>query len=63
MSYYYDAILEREAMRYKKLHSSSKPLNSKQSWNNNSYGSSECAYCSMSSIMEAYSEYRNNNNW
>ena len=61
--YDYMTDLDRQAKRDKKRLNSKSKLDSKQAWNNNAYGSAECASSSWDAILDAYNEYKYNGNW
>lgn len=61
--YTYLEELEAQAKKDKKRMENTARLNSAQGWNNNAYGSAECASTRWDDILDAYNEYKCNEAW
>lgn len=54
---------DREILKSRKASRSTRKIETVQAWRFNDCGSSSISYCSMTSIYEAYTEYKENYNF
>lgn len=61
--YEINVMLEMEARKHKQRYNTNKVLVTARAWQDNAYGSAECAHGSMALALEAYAEYKSTQIW